>query len=235
MKPEDLKRCREAVARGNQLRVRTFAMLDATEAALKTILDIILAHYRRPELVHAVYTAIKELTVNAVKANMKRVVFQKRGLDVNRAEDAEKGRHFFKERLQKGSLESFALEARELGYVVLVDFFFEPDVLLIEIRNNTLLAGDENERLRSKLARSMTYEDIAQFYMDHADPTEGEGLGMTMITVMLRQVDIDPHCFTIFTEGAETIARLELPMKSEYVPKRQRFEQLGMALGENRF
>ena len=235
MKPEDIKRCREAVARGNQLRIRTFAMLDATEAALKEILDLILTHYRRPELVHAIYTAIKELTVNAVKANMKRVVFHRRGLDVNRPGDSEQGSLYFKERLQKGSLETFALEARELGYVVIVDFFFEPDVLLIEIRNNTLLANEENERLRNKLARSMTYEDIAQFYMDHADPTEGEGLGMTMITVMLRQVDIDPHCFTIFTEGNETVARLELPMHAEYVPTRQRFEKLGAGLGEDRF
>ncbi len=214
------------------MRLRTFAMLDSTEAALKSILDIVFEHYRRPDLIHAVYTAIKELTVNAVKANMKRIVFQRRGLDINRAEDAERGRTLFKERLQKGSLESFALEARELGFVVFVDFIFEQDVVIIEVRNNTLLSAEENQRLRSKLARSMTYEDIAQFYMDFADPTEGEGLGMTMITVMLRQENIDPHCFTIFTEGNETIARLELPMKDGYVPRRRRFENLGTELDE---
>lgn len=226
MSPAQVDQCRQAVRAGTPLRVRTFAMLDQTEEALKQILNLVLEHYERSDLIHAVYTAVKELAINAVKANMKRVVFQRRGLDIDEPADVQKGLVFLKERLQQGALVPFALEAREFGLVVLLDFFFEENACVIEIRNNTLLSVDENQRLRSKLARSMTYEDIAQFYMDNADPTEGEGLGMTMITVMLRQNQIDPHCFTIFTEGRETVARLELPLKPGYVPRRRRFDQL---------
>ncbi len=202
-------------------------MLDSTEDAMKNILLAMLEYYGKPELMEAIYTAVKELAINAVKANMKRVVFQQNRLDINKPEDADQGHQLFKQRLESSgrNMAEFAREAREMGYSVLLDFIPEKDCLLIEIRNNALISRDENTRLRSKLAKSMTYEDIAQFYMDFADNTEGAGLGMTMITVMLRQNEIDPHCFTIFNDDIYTIARLEVPMSPDYVPRRRRYKR----------
>ena len=221
----DLKRIQEGISRKDQIRVRSYAMLDQTEEVIKEILHNILAHYEKEQLMDALYTVLKELAINAVKANMKRVVFHNHGLDVDNPAHASKGQSIFKKRLQAGNLEDFARESMKLGYLVLIDFILEEDCFIVEIRNNAVISSEEDVRLRNRLAKSMTYENIVQFYMDFPDDTEGAGLGMTMVTVMLRQNDIDPHCFTIYTDGSHTIARLEAPMTDSYVPRRKRFEQ----------
>ena len=213
-----------ALEKGRTIRVVTHAMLDDTERAIEGILSDILEHYGRMKLREVLYTALKELAVNAVKANMKRVVFENHGLDVHDPEDVARGHEFFKERIHAGDMEGFARESRKLGYAVHVDFMLFKDAMMVEIRNNSLITLEENRRLRDKLAQSMKYEDVAQFYMEHADDTEGAGLGMTMITVMLRQENIDPHCFTVFDDGQHTVARLEIPLTDDYVPRRLRRE-----------
>ena len=214
---------RRAVAKREQIRLRSYAMMDETEEALKEILALVLNAYNSLHLMEAVYTSLKELAINAVKANMKRVVFQKHKLNIDHPPDLEYGMGLFRERLEGGDLEGFAREARKMGYAIMIDFFPEEDCVVVEIRNNALMTSDENKRLRGKLAKSMTYEDIAQFYMDFADNTEGAGLGMTMITVMLRENNIDPHCFTVFSRDIYTVARLEVPMSDDYIPRRKRF------------
>lgn len=214
-----------ALQTGRNIRIVTHAMLDETERALHDTLADILDHYGRSRLMQILYTALKELAVNAVKANMKRVVFQKHGLDVHDPEDAARGHGLFKQRIHGGNMEDFARESRQLGYAVYVDFILFKEAMIVEIRNNSLITLEENRRLRDKLAKSMKYEDVAQFYLDYADDSEGAGLGMTMITVMLRQENIDPHCFTVFDDGDQTVARLEIPFTEDYVPRRVRFAE----------
>jgi hypothetical protein len=212
-----------ALERGKPIRIVTHAMLRKTEIALHDSLADILDFYGMSRLMEILYTALKEMAVNAVKANMKRVVFQEHGLDVHNPEDAVRGHGFFKERINGGRMSEFARTSRKLGYAVYVDFLLFKDAMIVEIRNNALITLEENRRLRDKLARSMKYEDVAQFYLDYADDTEGAGLGMTMITVMLKKENIDPHCFTVFDDGDQTVARLEIPLTERYVPRRFRF------------
>ena len=214
-----------ALETGRNIRIVTHGMLEETERALHDTLADILDHYGVSRLHGILYTALKELAVNAVKANMKRVVFHQQGLDVHDPEDAARGHHLFKQRIHGGNMEGFARESRELGYAVFVDFLLFKDAMIVEIRNNSLITLEENRRLRDKLAKSMKYEDVAQFYLDYADDTEGAGLGMTMITVMLKQENIDPHCFTVFDDGDQTVARLEIPLSDNYVPRRFRFAE----------
>jgi hypothetical protein len=210
----------------NQERIRiiSYAMLDGTEHKLEEVIKGILEFYEHGSLLEAVYTATKELAINAVKANMKRIVFQENNLQLNVPDENIKGMELFKERLSAGNLEEFCQKSHQLGYLVYIDFLLFSDVFYVEICNNSIITKNENVRLREKLSRSMTYEDIAQFYMDFADDTEGAGLGMTMITVMLKQENIDPHCFTIFDNGKYTIARLEIPVVPDYVPRRKRYK-----------
>ena len=73
----------------------------------------------------------------------------------------------------------------------------------------------------------MEFEDLVQFYMQQGDNTEGAGMGITLITILLRQAGVDPHCFTIYSnEYNETVSRLELPLDPNYIPKRQKNGQL---------
>lgn len=69
----------------------------------------------------------------------------------------------------------------------------------------------------------MRYDDIAQFYMEGGDSSEGAGMGIVLVTMMLKAQEIDPHLFTIRSDYREkTLARVEFPLSPDYQPNRQR-------------
>lgn len=215
----------QAIDKRKTIRVKSYAMLDNTEELLKDILQKILNVYDKPQLMEAIYTTVKELAINAVKANMKRLTFQEHGLDIDDPQQAQQGHKLFHERIAAISLEDYAQGAQKAGYTVFIDFIFGGDHFLIEIKNNSLLSSSENQRIRQNLSKAMSFEDIAEFYHQFSDDSEGAGLGMTMITMALKSEGIDPHCFTIFADGEFTTARLEIPITDKYIPRRKRFKE----------
>lgn len=217
--------CEQTVGTGRRLVIITLAMLDLTEKVLGATLKEIVEYYRRPELNFPIYTAIKEVALNGVKANMKRIVFLKHRLNPHDPGDSAEGLRLLKERIEEGHLEQFARESHALGYMVSVEFVLEPDAFIIEVKNNTGMSEEEDLRIRRKLANSLQYENVAEFFMDEgrSEDDEGAGLGMTLISVMLRTQNIDPHNFVVFSHGETTVGRIVVPIAPGYLTKRQRY------------
>jgi hypothetical protein len=63
--------------------------------------------------------------------------------------------------------------------------------------------------------------------MEHGDETEGAGMGITMVGILLDQSGIDKHAFSLYSSKKynETIAKLEIPLTKDYVPKRNAFDK----------
>ncbi len=206
--------------------LKTYILSDRGEGILKIIAAAILKKYQRTDLMDIVYTAAKELVINATKANLKRVLFTEEGLNPDDLSEYQKGMTLFRERLNGARIEGYRDRFREMNFPVIATFYYNEDVMHIKVKNMFTLLNIEEGRIRKKFEAARSFKSLLDFYTDHGDDSEGAGLGLTMVGILLDESGIDKHAFTVYSnEFNETAARLEIPLKESYVPKRKHFER----------
>lgn len=218
---------KKAIENGKVITLVTYTLRESGEARLKAIIETILETYDRTDLMEVLYTSAKEMVINATKANLKRILFKESQYDVSDPSQYEKGMGLFKEELNEQNLVEYETKFKKENYPVDITFVHDKNRILLKVKNRFTMYPQEEERVRIKAAKAMEYEDLIQFYMEQGDNTEGAGMGITLITILLRQAGIDPHCFSIFSNHYnETVARVEIPLNPDYIPKRVRNQQM---------
>lgn len=186
------------------------------------IITEILKKHNQIRYTEMLYTTVKELAINAVKANQKRIFFEVNGLDIFDESQYAEGMVKFKQSFSDKMADEYGQKCMEKGINVTLNFFYKKDGMHIEVINNTPVIKMEEIRMREKMRKSMEYNDIAEFYMDNMDNTEGAGLGIALIMIMLKGEGIDPNLFRIITKPKETIARIEVPFSENYITLRSK-------------
>jgi hypothetical protein len=197
---------------GNLIKIKVYKISKELETKVQTILKNYYGVTAKENQIHVVYTVLKELIINACKANQKRVFFEEKNFDIMNPSDYEIGIKEYKKIFNESMGDKYAPLCKAKDYYCMILFEKSEDFLKIEIRNNTLITKQEEASLREKLARAMNYDDLAQFYMDNADNTEGAGLGLALIVIMLKGEGIDPNLFRISITKEYTSAKIELPL-----------------------
>ncbi len=224
MQDDSIAKIKQAIEQGKPLIIRVYALLPKTEEELNTVVTGILLKYQRTDLLGAVYTSVKELAMNGAKANIKRILFQEKGIHIDNEEEYQKGMASFKDSLTEEFINIYAQKAHDKNLYVDVKFDYNPDRLIVEVTNNSPLTPKEDERIREKFKHGLKYDSIADFYMEMADNTEGAGMGITLIMMLLKAEGIDPHLFTIQSDYQEkTVAKLEFPLSESYKTSREKF------------
>lgn len=211
-----------AVNQGRYLILKTHRMTELVEKHIMFSLESILRKTEHERLIHTLYTILKELVINGCKANQKRIFFEEQGLDLNDESQYRKGIELYKKAFsEKMSLE-YGKKARNRGLYCMIDFEFDKEGIRIEVVNNTAIIPAEERIMRDKLKKAMGYNDLAEFYMEQAmsGDTEGAGLGLALIIILLKGEGIDPSYFRILIQGEQTIARLEIPFSDNFRSKR---------------
>ncbi|MBL8018889.1 MAG: histidine kinase [Leptospirales bacterium] len=209
-----------------ELTLQSSKVNEKVEKYILHILKLILTRYQKERLLDLVYTITKELAINGVKANQKRLFFDEHGLDINNDADYQKGILAFKKAFSDEMNEIYGIKSRQKGIYVKIFLTHSDDGLCVEIENNTPIAPAEERRLREKMKKSMAYNDIAEFYMDNMDNTEGAGLGIALIMIMMKGEGLDAALFRIATLPERTVARVEIPFNANYVSKRGENERV---------
>lgn len=213
-----------AIEKEHLVRIRAYAVITATESGLSYIVDTILRKYGREDMIGPVYTSVKELSLNGAKANFKRILFEDENLNAENDEEYDKGMELFKHNLNENWVLEYGKKSKTRRLYVDIFFDFNRDRLIVEVLNNRPISQKEDQRIREKFHTAMRYDDIAQFYMEGGDSSEGAGMGIVLVTMMLKAQQIDPHLFTIRSDYREkTLARVEFPLSPDYQPNRQRF------------
>lgn len=204
----------------NFFELKTYRISPELEKSLHEILEKLLANSPRPHLLPLLYTIIKELAINACKANQKRVFFEEKGYNIFDPNDYAKGIVEYKASFSESMGLEYGPKSKARGYYCLIRFEYDKNGITMTVVNNTPITKQEEKSLREKLAKAMQYDDLAEFYMENADNTEGAGLGLALIIIMLKGEGIDPNYFRISILDNLTLARLEIPLSEAFKSKR---------------
>lgn len=200
------------------LTLRTHRVTWVVEKHLQYALDNILTKVGRSDLMHALYTIVKELTINGCKANQKRIFFEENDLNIEDESQYSEGVKQFTSIFSEKMAMEYGEKSRDRGFYVLVDFWYNRHGIRIEVINNTPAASQEEKLMVEKMERSKGYRDIAEFYMDDANihDSEGAGLGIALIVILLNGENISPDLFKMYFEKKRTLARLEIPFSDDF-------------------
>lgn len=208
--------------------VITYYLSNYGEMLLNAIGERLLERFERPDLGDIMYTAVKELVMNAAKANLKRALIKQHNLEPEDDADHSVLMKLFKENIRESQIKKFRKYFKSNNMPITVNFTFNNhDALCIKVKNAFGLLPHEEKRVREKFRQSMKYNDLMEYYLDHGDETEGAGMGITLVEILLGQSGFDRHLFTIYTnvKDDQTIARVEIPLSENYIPQRLRFKQ----------
>jgi putative nucleotidyltransferase with HDIG domain len=154
--------------------------------------------------------------VNAKKANTKRVYFQEKNFDLLNPEDYQVGMKTFKEDTL-GNIKHYLELQKKAGLYIKIVFHMKADVLNIYIANNTTITKKEQMRVYDRIARARAYDSLEEAFSMVLDDSEGAGLGIVIMILMLRKMGLDEEAFDIDTENSETVARLSIPVAKIHV------------------
>ena len=207
----DETKIKKAILSGLPLTVTTFTLPREIEIYIEEVIDVFLRLAGQEKLKDYVIYCVRELAANAKKANTKRVYFHERGLDLSNPDDYRTGMEHFKE-ITLGNIVHFLQLQKEKGLYIKLVMQMRENVIHIEIRNNVAVIRSELIRIHDRLARSRKYASLDEALSQVLDDTEGAGLGLVILVLMLKKIGLDEDCFDLRSNDMETIARLMIPI-----------------------
>ncbi|NLJ46449.1 MAG: hypothetical protein GX430_07800, partial [Treponema sp.] len=165
----DVAKIKKAVHSAIPLTITTYTLPHEIEIYLEEVLDVFLGELGQKKLKDYLVYCLRELAVNAKKANTKRVYFESRGLSINDPSDYEEGMKSFK----ADTLENIAwylAKQKEKGYYIKIVLQAKGSTVVLEVRNNVEINRTEYVRIHDKLARSRKYTSLEEALQQVLDP-----------------------------------------------------------------
>ncbi|MCG6192021.1 hypothetical protein LFX25_02035 [Leptospira sp. FAT2] len=214
-----------AISKEIPISLITYVLTPKGEKKLKYIIQGILTRYDRLDLTELLYTSSKELIVNATKAAIKRILFKESKLNIESTDDYARGMESFHSSLSDKKFPFYREKMKEHDLTIKVTFYFNEHRIILKILNNFQLTDQEEKRVREKFRISRDFDNLFEFFMKFGDSTEGAGLGITMVEILVAQSGFDRHLFTIYSRKgiSQTVARVEIPLREDYIPRRLKF------------
>ncbi len=201
-----------AINRNQEIVFVSYSVLDETEKNIQYALSKILERHNKSDLYTPVYSSLKELVANAIKANAKYILIEEG--EIKDPDDIMEVVDKVRNILNEESLLLYGIKAKQ--YRLSTRIYLKPQTtrLIIDVINNLPVPQKELERMRERIERSSNYDSIADFYLENPDPAaEGMGLGLSMVVVLLKSVGIPYTNFTLYTDfKSKTVARIIIPL-----------------------
>ena len=202
---------KKAIMSGLPLTVTTFTLPNEIEIYIERVIAIFLKFARQENLRDYICYCVKELTTNAKKANTKRVFFNEKGLNITDPNDYKKGMEAFKE-ATLSNIEFYLQKQKQKGLYIRLNLQIRDNTIFIEVRNNSTITRAELIRIHDRLARSHQYNSLDEAFSQVLDDSEGAGLGLIILVLMLKKMGLNEECLDIHSTEKETIAKIMVPV-----------------------
>jgi len=210
-KQVDSQKVLQAARSGVPLSVKTYTLPHETEMYLEDILAIFLKEVGQDKIKDPLAYCLRELAVNAKKANTKRVYFEEKNLDIlNELQYMEGMRAFKQDTLD--NINHYLEKQKIAGLYIKVIFHNSGSVLKISVCNNAEITKREQIRVFDRIARSRAFDSLEEALTTVLDDSEGAGLGIVILILMLKKIGLDEDSFDIDVTDGETVARITIPM-----------------------
>ena len=204
----------EQVLKGEPVKLTFYYNTKEINRFLNSLLIKVLSYSDMLYLTGPIENVLREMIVNAVKANSKRIYFKKNNLDIIDPIHYEQGMSSFKQYMTE-TIENLPEELKENGYRVEFILKKDTDGFKTIVRNNAGLLPFEQERINKRLDKSREYNDFVDIYSDIADDQEGEGLGIPLTMLFLKNSGIGDKSFSIISDGKITQSSFVIPYKTQ--------------------
>lgn len=205
---DDIQSIKDAVRERRPVNFYCYTLTLEQKQRFQNILDVFLKECDEYYLFNCLSYCLFELLDNASKANAKRIYFKEQNLDIDNQKDYASGMKNFKSNLSdnkqhyKDELESGLLQVHlQLS---------ANDVISLSVSNNTKITENEYKRIQDKIDKTKNYDNVADAFAD-IDQTEGSGLGIITIVIMLRKLGLTMDCLKFSTTEEETVASIVIP------------------------
>lgn len=210
----------QAIKNNKRVKILAYSVSEYVEQRMKEVLALIFAKYNKPSMVPPVYTCVKELLVNAVKANFKNIYFEGYSSknDSESVIDYDMALKLFKLELDRENAGYLEGLARRFGMKAEVLIYADDRALSIHVSNPVEMTEREKTNVQEKIECAGRYGDISEYFdatdadSDDDSGEEGAGLGIILISMMLRSMGAGNADFTIVSENNKTTASLRIPL-----------------------
>lgn len=161
-------------------------------------------------LLDTLVTIQREIIINAAKANAKRVFFQEEGLDITDPMQYAQGMARFRNEIV-GELENIRDKLAESSLKIRVRIQKTQKGTVINVSNNTPILPEELDRIKLRMEKARSYNDFSEAYEEVYDSTEGAGLGIVLVTLLLKNSGIGVESYKISSDGTSTKCELLIP------------------------
>ena len=216
--PKIVEKIKQSIRQSAPLTITTYKLPHETEVQIDEILAIYLKELGQENLKDHLSYCLKELAVNAKKANTKRVYFEEKKLNLQNKEDYTEGMKAFKEETLS-NMEYWLELQKKKG--LFIKFLFHPKGrnFRIAIKNNVEITRKEQMRVYDRITRSRAFETLEEAFAEVLDDSEGAGLGIVILVLMLRKMGLDEEAYEIEGENGITTASITIPINEVKLEK----------------
>ena len=212
----DVEQIKRAARNSIPLSIKTYTLPHETEEYLERILTVFLDEFGQNQIKDRIAYCLKELAVNAKKANTKRVFFKERELDIANQSDYAEGMKDFK-RTTLENIQHYLQMQKEDGLYIKVIFHSKGKTFTVSVHNNVAISRKEQMRVYDRVARSRAFETMEEALSTVLDDSEGAGLGIVIMVLMLKKIGLDEDAFDIDVVNGETVAKITIPFSDVHV------------------